>query len=202
MASAPLSRCGAARRRGRPARAFQEDDPLTWRSRSLAPSKDEEADQQLEASQLEQLLLGASLPASPDEETVASPQSASEAIERAALSLSESDPEAAESLLSGAFSLPGAGPTRVRGRPAELSEGELQAAHYNLACARAALGKPNDALYSLEQAVEQGFDDPSQLESDSDLEPLKQLERFQLLVSSLKQRRKNSLPFGLGRFFG
>lgn len=184
--------------------SFNPDDPLTWR-RNTVEAADEygEPDQTLDTDQLEQLLSGASVPiVQPDKSTGSWPQSATEAIERAIKALEQDDAESAETLLLEALTLPGTGPTRVRGKPAELSEGELQAAHFNLACARARLGSLDDAMDSLEEAVQNGYENIKQMQSDADLQQLQDnSERFNQLVESLQTRKRSSLPFGLDKLF-
>jgi tetratricopeptide (TPR) repeat protein len=56
---------------------------------------------------------------------------------------------------------------------------------YNLACAEARLGNLEQALAYLEQAFSYGFKDFSQIQSDSDLDPLRPIKAFQNLISNL-----------------
>ena len=54
--------------------------------------------------------------------------------------------------------------------------------HYNLACARAALGKPDPAIEALQRAVEFGFSNRQHLERDPYLEPIRGTEDFRRLL--------------------
>ncbi len=62
--------------------------------------------------------------------------------------------------------------------------------HYNLARARARMGKTNPALDALATAIELGFDKAEQLQEDEDLAPLRKMERFGQLV----QRAQEGVP--------
>jgi len=55
-------------------------------------------------------------------------------------------------------------------------------AHYNLACALARLGKANEALKSLDTAIEAGFTDPAHIRHDDDLESLREKPAFAAAV--------------------
>jgi Flp pilus assembly protein TadD len=59
-------------------------------------------------------------------------------------------------------------------------------AHYNLACSLALCSRKNDALRTLERAIELGYDDYAWMAKDPDLATLKQNQAFQALVSKLK----------------
>ncbi len=56
------------------------------------------------------------------------------------------------------------------------------AAHYNLACSLALVGKPRIALAHLQRALELGFDDAAQLTDDRDLDALRQRPEFWALL--------------------
>jgi tetratricopeptide (TPR) repeat protein len=58
-------------------------------------------------------------------------------------------------------------------------------ARYNLACSLALLGHREEALESLETAVELGYDDPDHLLGDEDLASLREEPRFRALVGRL-----------------
>ena len=60
-------------------------------------------------------------------------------------------------------------------------------AHYNVACSLALLGRTSEALDSLEQAAELGYDDPEQMRADDDLESLRGEHRFRELVKRLER---------------
>lgn len=53
---------------------------------------------------------------------------------------------------------------------------------YNLACVRAALGDPQEAMDLLERATDSGFTDFTHLEHDPMLEPLRKLDRYRQLI--------------------
>ena len=57
-------------------------------------------------------------------------------------------------------------------------------AHYNLACSLALLGNSQEALAALWQAFEVGYDDVVHLESDPDLESLRELPGYQDLLQA------------------
>lgn len=57
-------------------------------------------------------------------------------------------------------------------------------AHYNLACSLALLGHNEEALAELWQAFEVGYDDVVHLESDPDLESLRELPGYQDLLQT------------------
>jgi tetratricopeptide (TPR) repeat protein len=56
---------------------------------------------------------------------------------------------------------------------------------YNVACNYAVLGKNDDALSTLEQAVDRGYGDKEWMEHDSDLEPLRSTPRYQAILKTL-----------------
>jgi len=60
-------------------------------------------------------------------------------------------------------------------------------AHYNLACSLALLGQTAEALDSLEQAADLGYDDPQQMRADDDLESLRGEHRFRELLKRLEK---------------
>jgi len=53
---------------------------------------------------------------------------------------------------------------------------------YNLACAQTKAGNRDDALVSLQKALESGFSDLDQLEHDPDMQSLRQLKAFSILI--------------------
>eukprot|EP00428_Durinskia_dybowskii_P007582 CAMPEP_0170301634 /NCGR_PEP_ID=MMETSP0116_2-20130129/51082_1 /TAXON_ID=400756 /ORGANISM="Durinskia baltica, Strain CSIRO CS-38" /LENGTH=186 /DNA_ID=CAMNT_0010553467 /DNA_START=229 /DNA_END=786 /DNA_ORIENTATION=- len=59
-----------------------------------------------------------------------------------------------------------------------LDDFELQAAHYNMACAHARLGNLDDAIANLAKAFENGFDNYSTVRGDPDLDPIKRESDF------------------------
>lgn len=76
-----------------------------------------------------------------------------------------------------------------------LDEFELQAAHYNIACAYARMGKYKEACQSLEAAFQAGFDNYVTVGGDPDLKSLKGTSDFVTLMA--KYDRKGFNPFGL-----
>lgn len=77
-----------------------------------------------------------------------------------------------------------------------LDEFELQAAHYNMACAHAQLGNLDDALGSLEMAFQAGFDNYATVRGDADLDPIKSQGSFDTLMETYEPK-KGFNPFGL-----
>jgi len=56
---------------------------------------------------------------------------------------------------------------------------------YNVACNYSQLGRTDDALAALEQAVDRGYGDKNWMEHDSDLAPLRETSRYQALVKAM-----------------
>ncbi len=69
------------------------------------------------------------------------------------------------------------------------------AAFYNLACAQARQGKTDEALANLDKAVELGYRDVRHIETDEDLESLRDKERFTSILD--KARQPLTQPAGL-----
>jgi pimeloyl-ACP methyl ester carboxylesterase len=61
--------------------------------------------------------------------------------------------------------------------------------HYNLAATLAVAGEVGEAFTSLRTAVDKGFADAAQLESDPDFAPLRSNPAFQSLLAALKQKK-------------
>jgi len=76
-----------------------------------------------------------------------------------------------------------------------LDEFELQAAHYNMACAHAQLGNPQEAILALQTAFENGFDNFSTVRNDPDLDPIKKEREFEKLMETYEPN-KGFNPFG------
>ncbi len=66
---------------------------------------------------------------------------------------------------------------------------------YNLACAQARQKKTDEALASLEQAIERGFSSVQQLEQDADLESVRGDERFAALLEAARQSTAPANPW-------
>ena len=64
------------------------------------------------------------------------------------------------------------------------------AVHYNLACSYSLLGSVNKALESLGKAVVLGYNDIKHLESDSDLDGLRDEAGYEMLINKLKKSAK------------
>jgi hypothetical protein len=77
-----------------------------------------------------------------------------------------------------------------------LDEFELQAAHYNMACAHAQLGNVDEAVANLKLAFENGFDNYATVRGDPDLKPLQGTAEFEELLDQY-DRGKGFNPFGL-----
>jgi hypothetical protein len=56
---------------------------------------------------------------------------------------------------------------------------------YNVSCAYALLGRTEDALTALEQAVDRGFGDKGWMEHDSDLDSVRGLARFKSVIERM-----------------
>lgn len=57
--------------------------------------------------------------------------------------------------------------------------------HYNLACSLSMTGQLANAVDSLAKAIELGYDDFGHIESDPDLDPLRDLPEFQNLIPQI-----------------
>lgn len=60
------------------------------------------------------------------------------------------------------------------------------AAWYNLACSLSLTGQSEEALDTLEHALDLGFDDGALMERDKDLDPLRELPRFRQLLARVQ----------------
>lgn len=59
---------------------------------------------------------------------------------------------------------------------------------YNMACIYARAGKKEDAVRSLQLAVDEGYDDLSSIQYDYDFDPLRNMPEFQALTNNLRQQ--------------
>jgi tetratricopeptide (TPR) repeat protein len=59
--------------------------------------------------------------------------------------------------------------------------------HYNLACSYSLLGKINLSLAALSKAIGLGYDDIQHIESDTDLDSLRNEEAYKTLINKLKE---------------
>ncbi|MDR0351132.1 MAG: tetratricopeptide repeat protein [Puniceicoccales bacterium] len=60
------------------------------------------------------------------------------------------------------------------------------AAHYNLACSLALIGKKTEAITEIQRAIELGYNDKQWLNDDTDLDSLRNCKRFKDLLSGQK----------------
>jgi len=74
----------------------------------------------------------------------------------------------------------------------QLDEFELQAAHYNMACAYSQLKDIDMAVASLQKSFENGFDNYATVRGDPDLKPLKGTQEFDDLMGKWDRFK----PFG------
>jgi hypothetical protein len=88
-------------------------------------------------------------------------------------------------------------PPGRRDKPKLISEGERQAALFNIACCYSRLGQAREGLAALAGCLEAGYQDADQLRADPDLAFLREDERFEGLL----QRFRLAQPGG-GGFFG
>lgn len=77
-----------------------------------------------------------------------------------------------------------------------LDEFELQAAHYNLACAYSQIGQVPEAIAALQTSLENGFDNFGTIRSDPDLAPLRSSPDFDKLMAAYEPSSGFN-PFGL-----
>ena len=140
------------------------------------------------------------LPPAPVTRQSTQPEDAASAI-ALGLSLFRADPRAALAQFVSALDMPGSGPRRTKGKPAELSTGELQAALFNAACCHAQLGEASEGVAALQAAVDAGFDDWAALRQDADLAPLRKAPEWQQFAASLPAS-KPPPPSFLGGLFG
>mmetsp|Transcript_8394 Transcript_8394/g.9223 ORF Transcript_8394/g.9223 Transcript_8394/m.9223 type:complete len:233 (+) Transcript_8394:272-970(+) len=70
-----------------------------------------------------------------------------------------------------------------------LDEFELQAAHYNIACAYARLGKVSEACTSIENAFQSGFDNYETVRGDPDLSPVHDTLEFDSLMEKYDSKK-------------
>ncbi|CAL8471406.1 g10948 [Coccomyxa elongata] len=103
------------------------------------------------------------------------------------------DYETALGIFEKAMTLPGTGLKQFRDKPPTISNGEKQAALYNIACCQSRLGKIEPGLMALAGALEAGYEDYQQIREDPDLEAVRADKRFQMLIG--KYNRSNSNGF-------
>jgi hypothetical protein len=99
-------------------------------------------------------------------------------------------------LLSGPSPVGGAIGGFENNKVLQLDEFELQAAHYNMACAYAQLDNVQESVANLEKAFNCGFDNFSTVRGDPDLKPVQGTEEFDDLMEKYDSQ-KGFNPFGL-----
>jgi len=79
-----------------------------------------------------------------------------------------------------------------------LDEFELQAGHYNMACAHAKLGNTEESVENLRKAWENGFDNVPTIKSDPDLRSLQETNVFNAFLTEIQPKRNGLFnPFSL-----
>jgi hypothetical protein len=73
-----------------------------------------------------------------------------------------------------------------------LDEFEMQAAHYNMACAHAQLGQAAEAVANLKVAFQQGFDNYATVRGDPDLAAIRSTPGFEKLMQQYDPKSKNN----------
>jgi len=76
-----------------------------------------------------------------------------------------------------------------------LDEFELQAAHYNIACAYAQLGRSTQAVGSLAKAFKAGFDNYETARVDPDLSSIHRTTEFEVLMEQYDPKKGFPNPF-------
>lgn len=106
------------------------------------------------------------------------PRKSKEALNAGLKLFQESKYQDAVQMFQLALELPGSGVMRIAGSPKEIScpsEGEENAALYNMACAYCQMKPPKieAAMTCLEAALDNGFEEIDNIRQDSDLQPLR-----------------------------
>ena len=137
--------------------------------------------------------------------TSRSPKTTREAIDAGLELYDKGDFREALALFTKSLELPGMGAVRLSGRVKEYScasQGEENAALYNMACCYAQLGQRDSALECLSGLLDNGYEDFEQLRQDEDLAAIRGQKFDQLLLrfdnpltkisGALKSRGKDS----------
>jgi len=77
-----------------------------------------------------------------------------------------------------------------------LDEFELQAAHYNVACAHACLGNVGESVANLKKSFDYGFDNYATVRADPDLSNVQSTKDFERLMEQYDPK-KGFNPFGV-----
>ena len=115
----------------------------------------------------------------------AGPRRSREAIDAGLALFQAGEFEQAVDMFQLSLELPGVGFMRMDGSPKEYacaSEGEENAALYNMACCYCKMGKPEAALTCLEALLDNGWDDAAAIRGDPDLAPARGPQMEQLLT--------------------
>mmetsp|Transcript_25654 Transcript_25654/g.48626 ORF Transcript_25654/g.48626 Transcript_25654/m.48626 type:complete len:230 (-) Transcript_25654:322-1011(-) len=126
-----------------------------------------------------------------------SPINAAEALEWGQAKFDQADYEGAVELFREVFTLPGSGAMRYQGTLREIScasNGEENAALYNIACSYAKMGNVAQGLQAISDCMENGFDDFDAIRSDPDLAPIRASPDFEAIMG-----KHNSV---IGKLFG
>ncbi|CAL5224279.1 g6941 [Coccomyxa viridis] len=99
--------------------------------------------------------------------------------------------ETALGIFEKAIDLPGTGIKQFRDKPPAISNGEKQAALYNIACCHSRMGNLQDGLLALKGCLEAGYEDYQQIREDPDLEGIRGDSRFQSLISKYAKSNGN-----------
>eukprot|EP00239_Pterosperma_sp_CCMP1384_P005576 CAMPEP_0197848898 /NCGR_PEP_ID=MMETSP1438-20131217/10415_1 /TAXON_ID=1461541 /ORGANISM="Pterosperma sp., Strain CCMP1384" /LENGTH=252 /DNA_ID=CAMNT_0043461353 /DNA_START=111 /DNA_END=869 /DNA_ORIENTATION=+ len=201
------------------AREIDPNDPLSWRRQpETAYETGEFPTEFLSPEEMEQLLQGLpskSLAVTATEEAIPvmptafgnfntveedyPPDTAAEAIKKGnELSGEGKHQEALDMFLSiEKNKLPGSGILRDRTKPRLLSDGESIAVQYNIACCYSRLGEVESGLLALSEAVTLGFEDVNTLQTDQDLQALRDAypAQIQTLVEQLRPTKKGFMGF-------
>ena len=78
-----------------------------------------------------------------------------------------------------------------------LDEFEMQAAHYNIACAYARLDMISQSCKSLEMAFKVGFDNYATVRADPDLNSVHNTQEFEALMEKFDPKKGFPNPFAL-----
>lgn len=116
------------------------------------------------------------------------PEDARGAIAIGLKSFEAGDYQGALQLFDKALALPGTGIKRFRDKPAAISDGEKQAAYFNIACCYSKLGDAQKGLVAVAGCIEAGYMDFAQLRMDPDLETLRQDARFEGLLGRFQKK--------------
>lgn len=64
------------------------------------------------------------------------------------------------------------------------------AVHYNLACTLSRLGRATESIATLREAIRLGYDDFGHIETDPDLDPVREMPEFHSMLNSARRQRR------------